>query len=192
MLSRDRFSGRDQRPEAFRRTYSASSRSTPTSGSRRGLFDPDDIDAAFAELDARYLAGEAAAHSHTWSVIAGAYAAFNRRELPATTPDWVNIDHRRARAFAPGDLTAYIRATWDVAPDVKIYIEAVHRLSDLGAVVTHVVNGTSQEGFDAEWREISLLTIEGDLINRCEIFDEADIDAALARFDELRSAGAST
>ncbi len=32
-------------------------------------FDVDDIDAAIAELDARYLAGEAAAHAHTWSVI---------------------------------------------------------------------------------------------------------------------------
>ena len=59
------------------------------------VFDLDDIDAAFEELDARYLAGEAAAHSHTWSVVAQAYAAVNRRELPATTPDWVNIDHRR-------------------------------------------------------------------------------------------------
>ena len=39
------------------------------------MFDVDDIDAAFAELDARYLAGEAAAHAHTWSVIAGTYAA---------------------------------------------------------------------------------------------------------------------
>ena len=46
------------------------------------VFDPDDIDAAFAELDARYLAGEAAAHAHTWSVIAGAYAALNRHEVP--------------------------------------------------------------------------------------------------------------
>ena len=45
--------------------------------------------------------------------------------------------------------------------------------------------GTSKEGFAAEWREVSLFTIEGDLINRCEIFDEADLDAALARFDEL-------
>ena len=33
--------------------------------------------------------------------------------------------------------------------------------------------------------EVDLLTVEGDLINRCEIFDEADLDAALARFDEL-------
>ena len=62
----------------------------------RVVFDLDDIDAAFDELDARYLAGEAAAHAHTWSVIAEAYAALNRHELPATTPDWVNIDHRRA------------------------------------------------------------------------------------------------
>ena len=67
------------------------------------IFDPDDIDAAFAELDARYLAGEAAAHAHTWSLVKEAYAAFNRRELPPTTPDWVNIDHRRGTAFAPGD-----------------------------------------------------------------------------------------
>ena len=59
-------------------------------------FDVDDIDAAFEELDARYLAGEAADHAHTWSVIARAYAAFNRHELPATTPDWVIIDHRRS------------------------------------------------------------------------------------------------
>ncbi len=149
------------------------------------MFDLDDIDAAFEELDARYLAGEAAAHAHTWSVIAEAYAAFNRHELPATTPDWVNIDHRRAIAFAPGDLTAYIRAAWDIAPDFSIYIEAVHRLSDLGAVVTQAAHGTSQEGFDAEWRKITLLTVDGDLINRCELFDEADLDAALARFDEL-------
>ena len=105
------------------------------------IFDPDDIDAAFAELDARYLAGEAAAHAHTWSVITQAYAALNRRELPPTTPDWVNIDHRRGTAFAPGDMTAYIRAAWDVTPDINIYIEAVHRLTDLGAVVTHVHGG---------------------------------------------------
>ena len=97
----------------------------------------------------------------------------------------MNIDHRRGSAFAPGDLTAYIRAAWDLTPDLSIYIEAVHRLSHFGAVVTHAAHGTSQEGFDAEWREIDILTFEGDLISRCELFDEADIDAALATFDEL-------
>ena len=85
-----------------------SARSTPTDRiAAVVVFDVDDIDAAFEELDARYLAGEAAAHAHTWSVIAEAYAAFNRHELLATTPDWVNIDHRRGAAFAPGDMIAY-------------------------------------------------------------------------------------
>ena len=82
-------------------------------------------------------------------------------------------------------MLANVSALWDVAPDINIHIEAVHRLSNLGAVFTHTESGTSQEGFDAEWREVALLTIEGDAINRCELFDEADIDAALARFDEL-------
>ena len=149
------------------------------------LFDLDDIDAAFEELDARYLAGEAAAHAQTWSVIAGSFDAVNRHELPKLTPDWVNIDHRRAVAFAPGDMTAYIHATLDDTPDFRVYLEAVHRLSDLGAVVTWVSNGTSHAGFQAEWREISIATVEGDLINRSEMFGETDLDAALARFDEL-------
>ncbi len=149
------------------------------------VFDLDDFDAAFAELDARYLAGEAAAHAQTWSVITEAYAAFNRRELSATTPDWVNIDHRRGAAFAPGNIIAYIQAAWDDSPDTKIYIEAVRRLSNIGAVVTHVAHGISQEGFDAEWRDVFLLTVEGDMVNRSELFDESDLDAAIARFDQL-------
>ena len=146
-------------------------------------FDIEDIDAAFEELDARYLAGEAADHSHTWSVIASAYAAMNRHELPATTPDWINIDHRRGIAFAPGDATTYLRASQD--PRGSVYVEAVLRLSSLGAVFTWTGRGTSQEGFEAEWRGINVLTVEGDLINRGEIFDETDIDIALARFAEL-------
>ncbi|MFL0180216.1 MULTISPECIES: BTAD domain-containing putative transcriptional regulator [unclassified Mycobacterium] len=149
----------------------------------RVIFDVDDIDAAVAELDARFAAGEGAACAHTWSVITAGYAAFNQREFPEL--DWENVDHRRARAFAPGELAAYMRATWDLAPDVGCYSEAVHRLSGLGAVVTQVVRGTSQEGFEAEWREVVLFTVEGGMISRCEVFDEADLDAALARFDEL-------
>jgi len=45
--------------------------------------------------------------------------------------------------------------------------------------------GTSNQGFDAEWREVNLLTAEGEMINRCEVFDETDLDAAITRFDEL-------
>ncbi|HWT49026.1 MAG TPA: hypothetical protein VN255_10755, partial [Mycobacterium sp.] len=52
-------------------------------------------------------------------------------------------------------------------------------------VVTFTAHGTSHEGVAAEWRVIQLYTVEGDLISRAEVFDEADLDAALARFDEL-------
>jgi hypothetical protein len=185
-LSRNNFVGRDQRPEAFHSELLCIIEiDTDHRVVARVVFDPEDIDAAFKELDARYLAGEAAAHAHTWSIISAAYAALNRREIPATTPDWVNIDHRKVTAFAPGDQIAYFRATWDVAPDTRIYVEDVHRLSDLGAVVTHRVYATTKGGFEAEWREIATTTVEGDLFNRSELFDEADLEAALARFDEL-------
>ncbi|MEE2852463.1 MAG: BTAD domain-containing putative transcriptional regulator [Actinomycetota bacterium] len=150
-------------------------------------FDPEDIDAATEELETRYLAGEAAAHKHTWSTLLRSFTAFNEHQLPSTTPDWVNLDHRRGRAFSPGDLVPYIHATWQVMPQAKIYVDAIHRLSNLGAVVTQSTHGTSPDGFDAEWHEATLLTLEGDLINRIEVFDEADLDAALARFDELEA-----
>ena len=110
---------------------------------------------------------------------------YNRHEIPPTTKDSVNTDHRRGRAFAPDEVIPFLRATYDVAPNLKGHIEAVHRLSNFGAVVTEVMTGTSQEGFDAEWREIGLFAFDGDLVCRFELFDEADLDAALARFDEL-------
>ena len=149
------------------------------------VYDLEDFDAAIAELESRYIAGEAAAHARTWSVVAAGYAGFNRRELLATTPNWVSIDHRRGAAFAPGDMIAYIQAAWDDSPDTKIYIGAVHRLSEIGAVVTHLARGISQEGFDAEWRDVHVLAVEGDMFSRAELFDEADLDAAIARFDQL-------
>src|SRR5277367_5601759 len=150
------------------------------------IFGGDDIDAAFAELDARYLAGEAAPYAHIWTAMTQVQAAYNRHEVPPATADWVNIDHRRGRAFAPGDIVPYLRATYDVAPNVKGHLEAVHRLGNLGVVITEVVTGTSQDGFAFEWREVALFAFEGDLVCRFELFDETDLDAALARYVELQ------
>ena len=149
------------------------------------LFDPDDIDAAFAELDARYLAGEAAAHAHTWSVIAGAYAALNRRELPATTPDWVTIDHRRVTRSSP--------ATW---PPTSVPRGTSRRTEHLHRGRASAERPRSGRHPGGEWDvaaglrapsggSVDVMTVDGDLISRCEFFDETDLDAALARFDEL-------
>ena len=148
-------------------------------------FGSDDVDAAFAELDARYVAGEAVPYANTWSAITGCFAALSRHELPSTTPDLVDIDHRRGAAFAPGELLRYLRAGWEINEEVRPYVEAVHRLNNLGTVVTHAAQLTSREGFEAEWRTIDILTVDGDLIKRAELYDEVDLDAAIARFDEL-------
>ena len=149
------------------------------------IFELDDFDDAITELDARYLAGEAAAHALTWSLVMRAFAAINRHELPQLKPDWVNIDHRRGAAFAPGEMTAFVHDLFEDAPDVNVYIESVHRVRGLGVIVTQRAHGISQEGFEAEWREIGIFMFEGDLLSRCELFDEADLDAALAKFDQL-------
>ena len=190
VLMRGRLAHRDQGPEAY---LSEALGIVEIDAEERIVafvtFDLDDFDAAFAELDARYLAGEAAAHAHTWSLVAAGYTALNRHELPSTTPDCVNIDHRRETAFGPGDLIPYLRAGLDLDQHINIYVEAVHRLTGPGAVVTHAAHETSQEGFDAEWRGIAVFTVEGDMINRTEVFDEADLDAAIARFEQLQPAG---
>ncbi|MDT5087419.1 MAG: hypothetical protein QOG47_126, partial [Mycobacterium sp.] len=146
-------------------------------------FDLDDVDAAFAELDARYVAGEAAPYAHTWSLIAAECAAFNRHELPAA--EWVTVDHRQLAVIDATEGQAAMRAIWDVTPILRMQIEAVHRLSGFGVVANYVASGNSPEEFNVEWPMILLLNIEGDRIKRCEVFDEADLDAALARFDEL-------
>ena len=78
------------------------------------------------------------------------------------------------------------------SPQGSVYIETVHRLSNLGAAFTWVGHGTSPEGFEAEWRGINVLTVDGDLINRGEIFEEADLDAALAPLCGIASAATTT
>lgn len=186
-LCRARYSGGDRVPDAF---YSEALSVIEIDADERVAyhagFDVDDFHSAIEELDQRYLAGEAAPYAHTWSVIAAGFGAINRRELPPTTPNWVNVDHRQRAAFASGEMTAYIRAAWDLEDEVKVYVEAVHRLSDVGSVLTFVTRGTSQDGFDAEWRTVELVTVEGDMSSRCELFDESDLGNALARFDELQ------
>jgi hypothetical protein len=82
----------------------------------------------------------------------------------------------------------YVNAMWEVAPDIMMCIEVVHGLTSRGALVTWASYGTSQEGFSFESRGVSILMLEGDLIAHGEIFDEAHLDAALAKFEELNRA----
>ena len=80
VLSRARTSGRDQRAEAFHvEVLDVVEIDAEERFTARVVFDADDLDAAFEELDARYLAGEAAAHADMWTLVIRAYEALNRR-----------------------------------------------------------------------------------------------------------------
>jgi hypothetical protein len=68
--------------------------------------------------------------------------------------------------------------------DIQAHVEVVHRLNDTGAAITHSVHGTSHEGFEFELRIVDIFLIDGNAVSRCEMFDEADLDVAIARFDE--------
>ena len=186
VLTRVRYSLSDEEPDAFHVELLQIVEIDPDERiTSLVTFDLNDVDAAFEELDARYLAGEGAPHSHAWSVIGRNVAAFNRGDRSTTTPDWVTIDHRRVALFAPGELATAVRDSAAPTPEFRARNVAVHRLSDRGAIVTTASHGTSPQGFEAEWKVIQILTVDGELISRCELFDETDLDAAIARFDEL-------
>ena len=124
-------------PRSSASISSTSSRSTPTNGSQRQSHSTLTTSMPRSqELDARYLAGEAAPYSEAWSVVKESFDAYNRRERPPTMHDFANVDNRRGTAFQSGDMIAFMGATWADTPDVKLRIESVHRLRAGGAVVT--------------------------------------------------------
>src|SRR6202000_922714 len=99
-------------------------------------FDPEDFDAAVAELDARHLAGEAAPHARPWSTITRGKAAANRRETLPITPDCITVDHRLHATLGADEQNEYVLAAWELTPDFQILIESVHRLTETGVVVS--------------------------------------------------------
>ena len=88
--------------------------------------------------------------------------------------------------FASSDLPAIIRATWDLTPDLNIHIETVHR-------VDQSWSGRHPYGiWDLARRLRSRVADDRPFHgrrrprHRVELFDEADLDTALARFEELQ------
>ena len=129
-------SARDARQHSRdRRRTGASRRSSPGS--------PTEIDAAIAELDNRYLAGEAAAHARTWSPFLDLTPRSTGENSSRRRPNG-SISITVGTAFAPGDANAYVRQSLDDGAG-SIYVETVHRLDDLGAVAIWVTNGTTQD-----------------------------------------------
>lgn len=151
----------------------------------RTVFDVEDVDAAFADLETRYVAGEASEHADSWWRMVEGCARLNRHQAPLTTANFVDADHRAGANHAPGDMKAFVSESWGDTPDIRMHMEAVHALADSAVVVTTVLTGTSTQGFEAEWRSIGVVAFDGALSARTELFDESALDSALVLFSEI-------
>ena len=182
VLSRVRFSGRGRRPDAF---HTELLRIVEIAADERIVavidLDPDDLDAAFEELDARYVGGEAAPYTQSWQILMDTLGELNRHERGPTLEGLSYVDHRPI-PFAPGDYGRAIEDLWELVPDARYRATAVHVLDARGTVVTLGIEGTDSHANELHWaRSCSWVFDEA----RVDVYEEDDLDAALARFDEL-------
>jgi class 3 adenylate cyclase len=160
------------------------------------VFDLEDEDAAYAELDARFVAGEAAAHDRAWAALDRILRSVAERDwetLAASfAPDFRIEDHRRfgwdsalgrAEAFVQGQ-----RILFDLAPDYGYRADHV-RTSPRAGLVQLVESGT-RDGGPFENRLLCLGRLDDDgRFRRFDLYDLDQLDAARARFEEVRDGG---
>jgi hypothetical protein len=154
-------------------------------------FDPDALDTAWAELDARYASSdpdfarmnafvEAMAH-RDW----GAVAAL-------LSPDFVMRDHRQLgwdTLRGPQAWVDALRALVELAPDVRLRIDHFSRAGRVALMVSTWVGTREGGGFEDQKVVVSKLDASG-RFREMDQYDLGQLDAARARFAELRPAPA--
>jgi class 3 adenylate cyclase/tetratricopeptide (TPR) repeat protein len=155
-------------------------------------FDPDDLDAAYAELDHRYAAGEAAPYPRAWETsqrFERATAARDWAEWAAVfAPDYLVEDHRLlgwGTLHSRDEYMAYVRALVDLAPDATTRLEHVLALDDRRTFHIRRWVGTREGGpFEMPLVGVSAHGPDG-RIQRSDIYDLDQLDEARARFEQL-------
>ena len=142
-------------------------------------FDLDALDAAYAELDDRYAAGEAASFGRVAAAMQGFRSAFASRDWDALAaqlaPELVVDDHRLLgweTLHGPAAYIQALRSLIDLAPDARFRLDHV-TMSDRGYLVISTWVGTREGGaFEAP----SLVVAELDGLGRIHRFDQYDMD----------------
>ncbi len=163
------------------------------------VFDPDDIDAAFAELDDRFVAGEGHDHATVIQANRRPSEAFNRRDWDeareAYADSFVAVDHRpMSLGTLPtgrDSVVNVVRERASLIPDQVRRHVVYHAIAPDRYVVQSLNTGTSTEGVYTESVDITVGTVRDGVIASWDIYPLEALDAALARFDELGAAKAS-
>ena len=154
------------------------------------LYDEDALNAAVAELDARYLTGEGAGDAAVLQPSMDHVAAFNLRDwdalLTTLRPDIVIGDHRGL--WPPtSDRDAYLARMQSLAettPD-SIVLGRKFLVAGNASLATYEVQGTSEHGDHYEYVFHIPGTVAGGKFVGFEFFADDQWPAALARLDEL-------
>jgi ketosteroid isomerase-like protein len=154
-------------------------------------FDVEDRRAAFAEAHARFVAGEAAAVGGQAPFLALG-RAFARHDWEAfrvcLAADAVVCDRRTPAVLGTIDRdqwVASLRALAELAPDVAGERIRIVTWNHRGCVDVFRQLGTMRDGGPFETVVARVFVTDGEHIQRYEMFDGGDTEAALARFAEL-------
>ena len=156
------------------------------------LFDEDDPDAAYAELDLRFQAGEGESHAGSLAIM----REFERAVasgcwdpvLALCSPALVEHDHRPLAVLGTTrGAEAWVRnfrVLADLAPDSRYRVDHF-RSTPRGFCSVGFWNGT-REGGPYELPLVAVIELDGqDRIARADIYDADQLERARARFEEL-------
>ena len=155
------------------------------------LFDPQDLAAAYAELDARFDAGEGAAHPAAVAWPRDFSAAFARRDWDAVaaiySPSTVGHDHRLVSWGTLDGRESFLqsmRQMVELAPDARMRTDHA-RTSSRGMLAACMWTGTREGGaFESPFVLVVELDAHGRAV-RSDFYDPHHVDRALARFEEI-------
>lgn len=156
---------------------------------RNELFSDDRLDDAIATLDALFAATQPADIQATLELDARYGAVFSdpaaAREL--VTDDFRFVDHAE---MTQRELTMDDWAALQTDPSARLdvsmsYLRRYHRLEPGGWLGESIIGSTDAAGNEVERESLLLQTQRDGLVARIEVFPPDQLDAAIARFDEL-------
>jgi hypothetical protein len=158
------------------------------------LFDLEDQDAAHAELDARWTAGEATTHPLASKWLADYLRFFAARDWNAMAtllaPDLVGENHRLVgwgMLHGPGAIVSTLRAQIELAPDTQERVDHV-RTCEHAVLFEYAWHGTYAGGaFENLWIVLVELDDAG-RGRRADVWEAGQLDQALTRFEDLSAA----
>jgi ketosteroid isomerase-like protein len=157
------------------------------------LFDPDDLDGAFFELEERYIRGEGAPYAETLRLVARLVEATNDRELwsvrPFMSDGSVFVTHKPASLgeLGPDEYIESQEALVELLSDFRTQFTRFLALSEECGLAEHLTYGVTTDGSFIEMSAYFVARFRDGLLTRLETFPVEELAAAQKRFDELSS-----